>query len=117
VKHYLAVLVPTAGGAWRAHFPDFPGCRAEATSVEEAIYAASSAAAAVGRSLQAQGRELPDAQTLEHVRDHSNGWASERGIDWSKALISVVPVAVQTEIGNRELSESHSGGLSAESSW
>jgi predicted RNase H-like HicB family nuclease len=116
VKHYLAVIVPTAGGAWRAHFPDFPGCRAEAASVEEAILAAKSAVSAAGRALQAQGRQLPVAQTFEHVRDHSNRWANERGIDWSKALISVVPVAVQTEIGNRELSESHSGGLSAESS-
>jgi hypothetical protein len=66
-----------------------------AASVEEAILAASSAAAATGQSLQAQGRQLPAAHTFEHVRHHTNGWASERGIDWSKALISVVPVAVQ----------------------
>lgn len=95
MKHYLAVLIPTAGGAWRAYFPDFPGCRAEAASVEKAILAASSAAVAFGSSLQARGAQLPAPQTFEQVRHHTNGWANERGIDWSKAIISVVPVAVQ----------------------
>jgi predicted RNase H-like HicB family nuclease len=94
MRHYLAVLVPQAEGGWRAHFPDFPGCRAEASSVESAILSASSAAAAMARSLRSQGRVLPVPQTFEDVRHHTNGWASERDIDWSNALISVVPVAV-----------------------
>ena len=34
MKHYRAILVPTLDGAWRAHFADFPGCRAEAASEE-----------------------------------------------------------------------------------
>ena len=94
MKHYLVVLVPQPEGGWRAHFPDFPGCRAEALSVEAAIVSGSLAAAAMARSLRSQGRVAPLPQTFEDVRHYSNGWASERGIDWSKALISVVPVAV-----------------------
>jgi predicted RNase H-like HicB family nuclease len=43
MKHYLAVLVPHGG--WRAHFPDLPGCRAEASSVDGAILLAREAAA------------------------------------------------------------------------
>ena len=95
MKHYLAVLVPGTEGAWCAHFPDFPGCGAEATSVEGAILAASAAAAAAAQSLRAQGQRLPTPQTFGEVRHNSNGWASERGIKWSNALISVVPLSVE----------------------
>lgn len=37
MKHYLAVLVPRGDSGWRAHFPDFPGCRAAAPTVEAAL--------------------------------------------------------------------------------
>jgi predicted RNase H-like HicB family nuclease len=95
MKHYLAVLVPTAAGGWRAHFPDFPGCRAEGQSVEDAIITASSAAAAQASQLRAQGVSLPRPQSYEDVRLYSNGWAEERGIAWSDAVISLVPLALQ----------------------
>jgi predicted RNase H-like HicB family nuclease len=90
MKHYLAVLVPQPGGGWRAHFPDFPGCRAEGPSVEAAIDASAAAAAAHARWLTGQGGSLPHPQTYEEVRHHSNGWAAERGIDWSHAVASLV---------------------------
>jgi predicted RNase H-like HicB family nuclease len=90
MKHYLAVLVPHDDGGWRAHFPDFPGCRAEAPSVEAAIDAAAAAAAEHVGGLRAQGVSLPHPQTYEEVRHHSNGWAAERGIDWSHAVASLV---------------------------
>jgi predicted RNase H-like HicB family nuclease len=97
MKHYIAVLVPTAGGGWRAHFPDFPGCRAEGHSVEDAIMAASSAASAQAHQLRAQGVSLPRSQSYEDVRLYSNGWAEERGIAWSDAVISLVPLALQQD--------------------
>ena len=90
MKHYLAVLVPRPGGGWRAHFPDFPGCRAEGESVEAAIDAAAASAAEHGRWLRAQGVSLPHPQTYDEVRHYSNGWAAERGIDWAHALASLV---------------------------
>ena len=95
MKHYLAVLLPTANGGWRAHFPDFPGCRAEGHSVEDAIAAACSAASEQANRLLAQGVSLPQSQSYEDVRHHTNGWARERGIVWSDAVISMVPLAVQ----------------------
>jgi predicted RNase H-like HicB family nuclease len=95
MKHYLAVLVPTAAGGWRAHFPDFPGCRADGHSVEDAIMAASTAASELARSLRAQGAPLPHSRSYEDVRLYSNGWAEERGIAWSDAVISLVPLALQ----------------------
>jgi predicted RNase H-like HicB family nuclease len=95
MKHYLAVLVPRGDGGWRAHFPDFPGCRAEALSVEAAIDAAAAAAAEHARQLRAQGVSLPHPQTYEEVRHHSNGWAAERGVDWSHAVASVVKLPLE----------------------
>ena len=44
MKHYLAVLVPTAAGGWHAYLPDFPGCDAEGPTVEVVIAASSGAA-------------------------------------------------------------------------
>ena len=93
MKHYLAVLVPHADG-WRAYFPDFPGCRAEGRSVEAAIDASAAAATEHAHRLRAQGVSLPRPQTYEEVRDHSNGWAAERGIDWSRAIASLVRISV-----------------------
>ena len=95
MKHYLAVLVPHDNGGWRAHFPDFPGCRAEGHSVEAAIDAAAAAAAEHAHWLRAQGVSLPHPQTCEDVRHHSNGWAAERGIEWSRAVLSVVKLPLE----------------------
>jgi predicted RNase H-like HicB family nuclease len=92
MKHYLVVLEPLADGGWRAHFPDFPGCRAEGHSVEDAIASARSAAAEQARWLGAQGVSLPQAQSYEDMRCNANGWAEERGIVWSHAVISLVPL-------------------------
>jgi predicted RNase H-like HicB family nuclease len=100
MKHYLAVLVPTDDGRWRAHFPDFPGCRAEGPSVEEAIRAAKSAASEQARWLRGQGVSLPQSQSYDDVRHHANGWAKERDIAWSEAIISLVPLAVPPDRGH-----------------
>jgi len=95
MKHYLVVLVPRAEGGWRAHFPDFPGCRAEGASVEAAVNTAASAAADHARWLRAQGVSLPTPQTYEGVRQHGHRWAAERGIDWSRAVASIVKLPLE----------------------
>ena len=95
MKHYLVVLVPHADGSWRAHFPDFPGCRAEGRSVEAAVDAAATSAAAHARQLRAHGVSLPHPQTYEEVRHLSNGWAAERGIDWSHVVASLVKLPLE----------------------
>ena len=97
MRHYLAVLVLQREAGWRVHFPDFPGCRAEGATVAEAINASSSAAAEQAQLLKAKRMPLPLARTYEEVRHHSDGWASERGIDWSNAVVSLVPVSIFDE--------------------
>jgi len=94
MRHYLAVLIPLADGSWRAHFPDFPGCRAEGSSVEAAIDASAAAAAEQARQLDAQGASPPQPQSYEQVRHHSNGWAADRGIDWSLAVTSLIKLPI-----------------------
>jgi predicted RNase H-like HicB family nuclease len=91
MKHYIAILVPQNTGSWRAHVPDFPGCRVDAQSIDSAIRASSTAATCIAQSLQAQGLALPVAQTYEEVR-HSDAWATESAIDWSRAVICMVPL-------------------------
>jgi predicted RNase H-like HicB family nuclease len=97
MRHYLAVLVPNEDGGWRVHLPDFPGCRAEAPTVEAAIDASGSAAAEHAHRLRARGLPLPRPQTYEEVRHFSNGWAAERNVDWSKAVVSLVRLCVDAD--------------------
>ena len=95
MTHYLVVLVPHADGGWRAHFPDFPGCRAKGESVESAIDSSAAAAAAHARWLRSQGVSLPRPQTYVEVRHHSNGWAAEREIDWTRTVASLVKLPLE----------------------
>jgi predicted RNase H-like HicB family nuclease len=94
MKHYLAVLVPRAEGGWRVHFPDFPGCRAEGATVEQAIDASAAAVAKQARWLSDNGVSLPTPQTYEEVRYHSKDWAAHREIHWSQVVVSVVPLRI-----------------------
>jgi predicted RNase H-like HicB family nuclease len=94
MKHYIAVLIPQAEGSWRAHFPDFPGCRAEGPTIEAAIDASGAIVAEHARELQRHGVSLPTPQSYEDVRHRSNGWGAARGIDWSKAVISMIRLSV-----------------------
>jgi len=94
MKHYLGVLVPLSEDSWRAHFPDFPGCRAERQTVEAAIDAAIAAVTAHADSIMAQGQSLPTPQTFEELRQGRDGWANERGIDWGNAVVSLVRLSV-----------------------
>jgi hypothetical protein len=61
------------------------------------IASASTAAAERARWLRAQGVSLPQSQSYEDVRYNANGWAKERDIAWSEAIISLVPLAVPLE--------------------
>ena len=97
MRHYLAVLVPNEDRGWRVHLPDFPGCRAEAPTVEAAIDASGNAAAEHAHRLRAHGLCLPTPQTYEEVRHFSNGWAAERNVDWSKAVVSLVRLCVDAD--------------------
>ena len=91
MTHYIAVLVPQPGGGWRAHFPDFPGCRADGPAVEIAIGNARRAVGDLVVQLHHKGMIVPRPRSYAELRP-DNKWAAERGIDWSTAVISLVPI-------------------------
>jgi predicted RNase H-like HicB family nuclease len=91
--HFIAVLVPQPGGGWRAHFPDFPGCRAEGPLVEIAIANASRAATTLIAELNSKSMSVPAPRSFEDVRA-DDAWAAERSVDWTTAVVSLVPINV-----------------------
>ncbi len=91
--HFIAVLVPQHGGGWRAHFPDFPGCRAEGSHVEIAIANASRAATNLIAELHSKSMSVPAPRSFEDVRA-DDAWAAERSVDWTTAVVSLVPINV-----------------------
>jgi hypothetical protein len=86
-KHFIVVLVPMKGGGWRAHFPDFPGCRAEGSRIEGTI----DASYAEVTARLSQSSEVPSPRSYEDVRADDT-WARARDIDWSTAVISMVRI-------------------------
>ena len=91
-SYFIVVLAPQQGGGWRAHFPDFPGCRAEGERIEVAIASATRAVGDRLGQLRQEGQSIPIPRSLEELRADAN-WAVDRAIDWSKAVVSIVPIA------------------------
>lgn len=91
-KHYVVVLAPQRGGGWRAHFPDFPGCRAEGVLVNEAIESAAHEVRRQIDQIRSSKKTIPSPRSYEEVRANDL-WAQERGIDWATAVISLVNIA------------------------
>jgi predicted RNase H-like HicB family nuclease len=92
MAHYIAVLVPAAGGGWRAYLPDFPGCKAEGATAESAMCNAATAAGALKRKLRDLGQTWPTPRSYNAVRGDIV-WAEERGIDWSAATITLLKIS------------------------
>jgi predicted RNase H-like HicB family nuclease len=91
--HFITILVPQGGGGWRAHFPDFPGCRADGDRVNVAIEGAAHEVQLRVDELKSSRKPLPTPRSYEEVRA-DDGWARERNIDWSTAVISLVHIQV-----------------------
>jgi predicted RNase H-like HicB family nuclease len=89
--HRIVVLVPQMGG-WRAHVPDFPGCRAEAMDLEAAIGQARRNVGDALDDLRRQGQSLPVARSYEQVQADVD-WARRRGIHISSAVISWIKLS------------------------
>ena len=85
MTHYIVVLVPLAGGSWRAYFPDFHGCEVVGDHVEDVIDYSSRAATAMMGELQFT-EASPPPRGVEEIRR----WAAERSMDWTTAVVSCV---------------------------
>jgi predicted RNase H-like HicB family nuclease len=76
MRHHLAVLLPLSEGGWRVHFPDFPGCRAEGSTVEAALAASTSAVFEQARWYRQQRVSLPSPRSYDDIRHFAIGWAT-----------------------------------------
>ena len=91
-QDYIVVVAPQGAGGWCAHFPDFPGCRAMGDLIEVAIENSSREVA----SWIDRAHEMPAPKSEEEVCAN-NAWADQRGIDWSTAVISWVPLSISSQ--------------------
>ncbi|MEM5470688.1 type II toxin-antitoxin system HicB family antitoxin [Hoeflea sp. AS60] len=64
MRHYIGVVHQEGNSAFGVHFPDVPGCFSAADELDDLLTSASEALA-----LHLEGEPLPEARSLEAVRD------------------------------------------------
>jgi len=88
MTHYIAIMVPTDAGEWRAIFPDFPGCEARGYTVEDAKY---TALTRLRQRLESELAIPPQPTDLAAIAKDRE-WISRNDIDISKAVIAIIPL-------------------------
>lgn len=81
MTHYIAILIPSEGGQWRALIPDVPECEATGTGllpVKKAI--------AESLMRAAQGGALPLPRTLTEI-ERDEEWLIRNGVDFERAIV------------------------------
>ena len=63
MRHFIAVVHKDAESCFGVHFPDVPGCFSAGETVDEAVANATEAL-----SLHLEGEAVPDAHSLEAIR-------------------------------------------------
>ena len=87
----IAILVPLASGAWRAHIPDYPGCRAKGATAAAAKTTAVVMAQMAADKLRNSGRETPKPRDLETIQADER-WRADREINWASTVVSMVHI-------------------------
>ena len=94
VKYYVAVCVPVASGGWRAIFPDVPDCSVDGSTLDRAVFRAADALAGYAERLNGTAVQvLQSPRDLTTIRSDQN-WGRVHGIDWSAAVITMIPLRV-----------------------
>ena len=89
MAHYISVLMPVSAGGWRALFPDVPECEVHGDSLDMAVFRAAGALTEyVERTF---GDVPPSPRELNEIKA-DNDWAAQHAIDWSKAVVTMVPL-------------------------
>jgi predicted RNase H-like HicB family nuclease len=89
------LCVPLKSGGWRVLFPDVPACRAEADSLEVAIARADRALARYAVALNGNRPNIPLPCDLSEIVSDER-WTSEQGVDWSTAIITMMPLRMHS---------------------
>ena len=94
VKYYIAVCVPLASGGWRATFPDVPNCGVEGSTLDRAVFHAADALSGYAERLNGTAVQvLKGPRDLTTIRSDKS-WGAADGIDWSAAIITMIPLRV-----------------------
>jgi hypothetical protein len=91
MRHYVGVFVPLEPNGWRALFPDFPGCVAEAPSLEIAICRAADSLLQHAGSL-GSGIYLSPMSRNAAANRLDEKWATAHGFSLRTAIISMIPL-------------------------
>lgn len=89
MAHYISVLMPRNSGGWRALFPDIPDCEVEGDSLDATVLRAAGALTECVQTRYGDGPPSP-RELMEIKAD--NQWASSHAIDWTKAVVTMVPL-------------------------
>lgn len=89
MAHYISVLMPRNAGGWRALFPDIPDCEVEGDSLDATVLRAAGALTEYVEHRYSDGPPSPRELNEIKADDH---WASAHEIDWSKAVVTMVPL-------------------------
>ena len=88
MAHYVGVFVPIEAGGWTAMFPDIPECSVDGPSLDLTVFRA---ARALAEMQQVSNGSFPSPRDLTTIKADSS-WASARGIDWSHAVVTMIPL-------------------------
>jgi hypothetical protein len=88
MAHYVGVFVPLDAGGWTAMFPDVPECFVDGPSLDLTVFRAANALAEMK---QLSNGSFPAPRDLTSIKADGE-WASARGIDWSCAIVTMIPL-------------------------
>ena len=91
MNHYISICVPLESGRWRVLFPDVPACQAEADNLDAAIMRANGALTQSAVALNGNKPNIPLPCDLKEIVSDGH-WASTRGVDWSTAIVTMMPL-------------------------
>jgi len=88
MAHYVGVFVSVEAGGWTAMFPDIPECLVDGPTLDLTVFRAANALAEVN---QLSNGSIPAPRDLAAIRADGE-WAWTRGIDWSHAIVAMIPL-------------------------
>ena len=105
MAHYVGVFMPLESGGWRGLVPDLPACEATGPTLDLTVFhvAAVLAQRAGGANGNAQAVPLP--RDLVAVKT-DGAWAAAHEIDWSIAVVTMIPVGAEPEGFERPIENS-----------
>ena len=107
MKRYIAVVHHEPGTSYGISFPDFPGCISAGDTFEDAVKSGTDALAAHAAWMRQDGDAIPEPRDLAEIK------AEEDWIDWTDAVVTLVPllpssdkvVRVNVTMNERDLAE------------